>query len=105
MQAAGHAPALASMGPRLRSRGRASPTFAAFFPSSGLQWGLGFAAEEGDVAEGETVIYCVLQWGLGFAAEEGSTPPATSPIRQTASMGPRLRSRGRGRGGGWAPRA
>ena len=85
---------VASMGPRLFSRGRTipppSPT-----PSPPLQWGRGSSAAEGAVLRDLAPITVKLQWGRGSSAAEGSAVQGAVPRRCPASMGPRLFSRGR----------
>ena len=67
---------------------------------SGLQWGRGFAATEGNRLPAAAMTAALLQWGRGFAATEGESRYASVDAGRTASMGPWLRSHGRGRVGG-----
>ena len=115
---------LASMGPWLRSHGRrVTLRFSRCWPNCfngavasqprkeqrpdqpvavpvKLQWGRGFAATEGsEVVSGRRSTE-TLQWGRGFAATEGLRVLTMAKLVRRASMGPWLRSHGRGRVGG-----
>ena len=109
----------ASMGPWLRSHGRAhgsspfenrrssfngavasqprkgNPVWIAARGKGPLQWGRGFAATEGEGDLPPMTSTKTLQWGRGFAATEGCHPQAQLRDPGEASMGPWLRSHGR----------
>jgi len=112
---------LASMGPRLDSRGRRPPSPASR-PKYSLQWGRGWTAAEGSCPQalvrpcsrfngaaagqprkGGTIgspkaCWGGLQWGRGWTAAEGDEERVGLWLDPRASMGPRLDSRGR-----WSP--
>ena len=85
----------ASMGPWLRSHGRAAGSMPTSRPASGLQWGRGFAATEGACCTVGVRCPLRLQWGRGFAATEGWDDSLCPRAGKRASMGPWLRSHGR----------
>jgi len=88
----------ASMGPRLRSRGKARLRQAASCSVSlhQLQWGRGFGAAERPRTNASSCLVPSLQWGRGFgAAERLVEDDRRRPRARRASMGPRLRSRGK----------
>ena len=84
------------MGPRLFSRGRQGRAVFGHAQDRGLQWGLGFLAEEGNTFNPVVRTGERLQWGLGFLAEEGHLAALLGVVVvPNTSMGPRLFSRGR----------
>ena len=84
----------ASMGPRLFSRGEATWYRDSFFSVSALQWGRGFSAAESSIIVNDKGLQNLLQWGRGFSAAERRHRNAAGELGKTASMGPRLFSRG-----------
>ena len=114
------------MGPWLRSHGRHRRRGRTRRFCERLQWGRGFAATEGVDCRQAGIVktsfngavasqprkvplrWCPpawhepsLQWGRGFAATEGDGAERGDDVANDASMGPWLRSHGRGRGSGF----
>jgi len=84
----------ASMGPRLFSRGKAG--YSTRWMDSGLlQWGRGCSAAESDPSARSPAAPSKLQWGRGCSAAESTAAVARRVGMSTASMGPRLFSRGK----------
>ena len=86
---------IASMGPRLFSRGDKAATTTKAHSANPLQWGRGCsAAEIGTLPLRAQQSHCRLQWGRGCSAAEITIRRARKCGRTLASMGPRLFSRG-----------
>ncbi len=85
---------IASMGPRLFSRGNAIGSEDIGRRSAGLQWGRGFSAAEIIRCTPSSSLPRWLQWGRGFSAAEIAEIDAETVRKKGASMGPRLFSRG-----------
>ena len=64
---------LASMGPRLFSRGNTAARIAGVCQATVLQWGHGFSAVEIQSLGPLLAVVSELQWGHGFSAVEMST--------------------------------
>ena len=87
---------LASMGPRLGSRGDGLPSTLLGYPVIVLQWGHGLGAVETSAIQSTTCFTNLLQWGHGLGAVETHDMSDWTPSQAGASMGPRLGSRGDG---------
>jgi len=83
----------ASMGPRLGSRGDQDNT-KRLIDVVKLQWGRGWVAAETTATLCCTSRPTALQWGRGWVAAETAKGLMRLNQRGTASMGPRLGSRG-----------
>ena len=84
------------MGPRLESRGENSLAYQVHAPQGSLQWGRGSKAAESTSRRQPFLMATLLQWGRGSKAAESSRQVVPSLETHTASMGPRLESRGEG---------
>ena len=71
-----HLENMASMGPRLFSRGKFLGRRSDALLQIKLQWGRGFLAAESDLNVTVLTAWMVLQWGRGFLAAERLTGPA-----------------------------
>ena len=89
---------VASMGPRLFSRGKDSPSARACRYRSCFNGAAAFQPRKVAIDLGEHRDGDALQWGRGFSAAERPAVTRLVVDEHLASMGPRLFSRGKVRG-------
>ncbi len=81
------------MGPGIRVPGNVTSTHSPGLPSSGLQWGPGFASRETPDDPGSVRLDFGLQWGPGFASRETSTLKSLFAAQPELQWGPGFASR------------